>query len=63
MRGTTMGWENAVLSEDEDDIETCLTGREGLNDGFEYIVGASKALREVLNLVRTVAPTGSTALI
>src|SRR5258708_7886949 len=57
----TMAWENAVLS--EDDIETCLTGREGVNDGFEYIVGASKALREVLDLVRTVAPTGSTALI
>ena len=58
-----MAWENAVLSEDEDDIETCLTGREGVNDGFEYIVGASKALREVLDLVRTVAPTDSTALI
>jgi transcriptional regulator with GAF, ATPase, and Fis domain len=63
MRGTTMAWENAVLSENEDDIETCLTGREGVNDGFEYIVGASKALREVLDLVRTVAPTDSTALI
>src|SRR5258708_647293 len=63
MRGTTMVWENAVLSENEDDIETRLTGREGVNDGFEYIVGASKALREVLDLVRTVAPTDSTALI
>src|SRR6267378_611349 len=63
MRGTTMAWENAVLSENEDDIETCLTGREGVNDGFEYIVGASKALREVLDLVRTVAPTDSTAVI
>jgi len=56
-----MAWENAVPS--EDDIETCLTGREGVNDSFEYIVGASKALREVLDLVRTVAPTDSTALI
>src|SRR5258706_12169481 len=63
MRGTTMAWENAVLSENKDDIETCLTGREGVNDGFEYIVGVSKALQEVLNLVRTVAPTDSTALI
>src|SRR5258705_9287279 len=63
MRGATMAWEYAVLSENEDDIETCLTGREGVNDGFEYIVGASKALREVLDLVRTVAPTDSTALI
>jgi len=58
-----MAWENAVLSEDEDDIETYLTGREGVNDGFEYIIGASKPLREVLDLVRTVAPTDSTALI
>jgi formate hydrogenlyase transcriptional activator len=35
----------------------------GVNDGFEYIIGASRALQEVLNLVRTVAPTDSTALI
>jgi formate hydrogenlyase transcriptional activator len=35
----------------------------GVNDGFEGIVGASEALREVLDLVRTVAPTDSTALI
>src|SRR5258706_4970305 len=63
MRGATMAWENAVLPENADDIETCLTGREGVNDGFEYIVGASKALREVLDLVRTVAPTDSTAVI
>jgi formate hydrogenlyase transcriptional activator len=34
-----------------------------VNDGFEGIVGASEALREVLDLVRTVAPTDSTALI
>ena len=33
------------------------------NDGFEGIVGASESLREVLDLVRTVAPTDSTALI
>jgi formate hydrogenlyase transcriptional activator len=33
------------------------------NDGFEHIVGASGALRGVLDLVRTVAPTNSTALI
>jgi formate hydrogenlyase transcriptional activator len=37
--------------------------REGLNDGFEDIIGARGALREVLDLVRTVAPTDSTALI
>jgi formate hydrogenlyase transcriptional activator len=33
------------------------------NDSFEGIVGASGSLREVLDLVRTVAPTDSTALI
>ena len=33
------------------------------NEGFEGIVGASRSLREVLDLVRTVAPTDSTALI
>ena len=35
----------------------------GVNDGFEGIVGTSRALGEVLDLVRTVAPTNSTALI
>jgi len=34
-----------------------------VNDGFEDIVGASGALRLVLDLVRTVAPTNSTVLI
>ncbi len=33
------------------------------DDGFEEIVGASEAIRKVLELVRTVAPTNSTALI
>ena len=36
---------------------------EGANNGFEGIIGSSGALREVLDLVRTVAPTNSTALI
>jgi formate hydrogenlyase transcriptional activator len=35
----------------------------GVNNGFEGIVGESGALQEVLDLVRTVAPTCSTALI
>jgi formate hydrogenlyase transcriptional activator len=35
----------------------------GVNDGFARIIGASEALREVLDLVRIVAPTDSTALI
>ena len=34
-----------------------------VNEGFEAIFGASRALREVLDLVRTVAPSNSTALI
>ena len=91
MRGTTMAWKNAVLSENEDgvdreydtDIPTPaiaqsasselfstveltirrVLNNKGVNDGFEYIIGASRALQEVLNLVRTVAPTDSTALI
>src|SRR5712664_547356 len=91
-----MAWGNAVLSENQNDIEACLTDPEyeaniparataestssvsfltnafksrpvmngnGVNDGFEDIVGASRVLREVLDLVRTVAPTDSTALI
>jgi formate hydrogenlyase transcriptional activator len=91
MRGTTMAWKNAVLSENEDAVDreydtdipmrataqsasselfstVELTIRQvikskGVNDGFEYIVGVSRALQEVLDLVRTVAPTDSTALI
>ncbi len=35
----------------------------GVNVGFANIVGASGALREVLDLVRTVSPTNCTALI
>jgi transcriptional regulator with GAF, ATPase, and Fis domain len=91
MKGTTMAWKNAVLSENEDAVDreydtdipmrataqsasselfstVELTIRQvmkskGVNDGFEYIIGASRALQEVLNLVRAVAPTDSTALI
>jgi transcriptional regulator with GAF, ATPase, and Fis domain len=94
--GTNMAWGNAVLSENQNDVDAYLTGRgdeadrstrataestssplfstvtsrgrhamnsKGVNDGFEDIVGASGALREVLDLVRAVAPTNSTALI
>jgi formate hydrogenlyase transcriptional activator len=35
----------------------------GANDGFKDIIGSSRGLREVLDLVRAVAPTDSTALI
>jgi len=91
-----MPWKDAVLSEDQNDVEICHAEREyrpnilavatdhsnssrllgdvasrgwqakktnRVNDGFEDIVGASGALREVLDLVRTVAPTNCTALI
>ena len=91
-----MAWENAVISENQNDVERSLTGREyedgiparataestssalfstaafsrrhalrseGLNDCFEDIIGSSGALSEVLDLVRMVAPTNSTALI
>ncbi|HWY52836.1 MAG TPA: sigma 54-interacting transcriptional regulator [Terriglobales bacterium] len=87
---------NAVLSENQNDVEACLSeqanegdiptrgtaeptlsamfstfasrGRQAMegttaNDGFEGIVGTSGALREVLDLVRMVAPADSTALI
>jgi len=91
-----MTWGNAVLSEDQCNVEmdagerkypadrlTAATGKctsstspipiefrirqpkgtEGVNDDFEGIIGASLALKSVLDLVRTVAPTNSTALI
>jgi formate hydrogenlyase transcriptional activator len=91
-----MAWGNAVLSEKQNDVETCVTQRgyeaeilmcataestssalfatvasrgsqamkgKTANDGFDGIVGAGRSLREVLDLVRTVAPTDSTALI
>jgi formate hydrogenlyase transcriptional activator len=94
--GTNMAWGNAILSENQNDVEprvteqgyeaeipTCATaeatssalfsivasrGSQAMNgktakDGFEGIVGASGSLREVLNLVRTVAATDSTTLI
>jgi formate hydrogenlyase transcriptional activator len=35
----------------------------GVNDGFEDFIGSSAALRDVLDLVETVAPTNSTVLI
>jgi len=34
-----------------------------VNEGFEGIIGASRSLREVLDLIRTVAPTNSTVLV
>ena len=92
-----MAWENAIRSETQNDVETCLVRQaaykagistrataastsstllstvasrsrqamrsKGVNDGFEEIIGAKGTLRNVVALVRTVAPTDSTALI
>jgi formate hydrogenlyase transcriptional activator len=67
-----MAWENAVRSEDQNVVEIDRSRCENRSDmrpgaapdpGFEAIVGASRLIREVLDLVRTVAPTNSTALI
>jgi formate hydrogenlyase transcriptional activator len=71
-----MVWENAVLSENHNDMSRAWKCRPHIlarrhqaekstdvNEGFEGIVGASRALREVLDLVRTVAPSNSTALL
>jgi formate hydrogenlyase transcriptional activator len=44
-------------------IDRQAMSSKGVNNGFENIVGASEALRGVLDLVRIVAPTDSTALI
>jgi formate hydrogenlyase transcriptional activator len=57
-----MAWRNTVLSENQNDVEFCVT-EQTANDGFEGIVGTSGSLQEVLDLVRTVAPTDSTVLI
>src|SRR4029077_15041344 len=94
--GTNMAWGNVVLSENQNDVEACVTERgyeaeiptcataestpsalfsnvasrgsqamkgNTANAGFEGIVVSSGSLREVLDLVRTVAHTDSTALI
>ena len=91
-----MAWRNAVLVDNQNDVETCLAGQpydvdiptrgtaestssalfsavvsresqamkgKTANDTFEGIIGASRLLREVIDLVRTVAPTTSTVLI
>jgi formate hydrogenlyase transcriptional activator len=61
-RGTAESTSSALFS------NVASKGRQGMerktaNDSFEGVVGASRSLREVLDLVRTVAPTDSTALI
>jgi len=61
-RATAQSASSELFSTGELTIRQSMKSK-GVNDGFEYIIGASKVLQEVLNLVRTVAPTDSTALI
>jgi formate hydrogenlyase transcriptional activator len=61
-RGTAESTSSALFSTVASRESQAMKGKTA-NDGFEGIVGASEALREVLDLVRTVAPTSSTVLI
>ncbi len=61
-RGTAESTSSALFSSVASRGRQAMNGKTA-NDSFEGIVGASRSLREVLDLVRTVAPTDSTALI
>jgi len=61
-RATAISTSSALFSPVASRGRHAMKGK-GVSDGFEEIIGASGALREVLDLVRTVAPTDSTALI
>jgi len=61
-RGTAESTSSALFSTVASRGSQAMKGKTA-NDGFEGIVGASGSLREVLDLVRTVAPTNSTVLI
>jgi transcriptional regulator with GAF, ATPase, and Fis domain len=61
-RGTAESTPLALLPTVASRGSQTITGKTA-NDGFEGIVGANGSLREVLELVRTVALTDSTALI
>jgi formate hydrogenlyase transcriptional activator len=61
-RGTAESTSSALFSNVASRGRQAMDG-ETANDSFEGIVGSSRSLREVLDLVRTVAPTDSTALI
>src|SRR5476649_704268 len=58
---TTADFDESYVALDQY-LESQRDAREGRN-GFEGIVGASSALSEVLDQIRTVAPTDSTVLI
>jgi formate hydrogenlyase transcriptional activator len=61
-RGTVESTSSASFSAVVSRESQAMKGKTG-NDTFEGIRGASRLLREVLDLVRTVAPTDSTVLI
>jgi len=61
-RATAESTSSALFSTVASRGRQAMSGK-GMNDSFEDIVGASRALSEVLDLVRIVAPTSSTALI
>jgi len=61
-RGTAESTSSALFSAVVSRESQAMKGKTG-NDTFEGIMGASRLLREVLDLVRTVAPTDSTVLI
>ena len=61
-RGTVESTSSASFSAVVSRESQAMKGETG-NDTFEGIRGASRSLREVLDLVRTVAPTDSTVLI
>jgi formate hydrogenlyase transcriptional activator len=61
-RATAVSTSSALFSPVASRGRHAMKGKD-VSDGFEEIIGASGALREVLDLVRTVAPTDSTALI
>jgi formate hydrogenlyase transcriptional activator len=61
-RGTAESTSSALFSNAASRGRQAMEGKTAI-DSFEGIVGSSELLREVLDLVRTVAPTDSTALI
>src|SRR5260370_2591222 len=61
-RVTAESTSSALFSTVASRARQALRGK-GVNDGFARIIGASEALQEVLDLVRIVASTDSTALI
>lgn len=61
-RGTAQSASSALFSNDASRGRQAKKSKDA-SEGLEGIVGASRGLQEVLDLVRTVAPTNSTVLI